>query len=864
MSEAKNRQSRENGRKGSDAAGEFFAVGSPLHAVRASYIRRPADELFYEALLAGRYCHVIAPDQSGKTSLIAATAERLKNNGAQVAVLDLEQLALRDAGTDAGRFYYSVAYRILRQLRIRFELQAWWQDKALLSNRQRFHEFYSEIVLGQTRNPVVIIIDEVQCVEHLPFTDQLLTSVRLAHDARTTDPEFTRLTFGLCGECDPSSLVEVAEMSPFQVTQSIPLRDFNREELSLFATELNLPSDSAAAALDRIYYWTGGHPYLTQKLARAVSRDTPGENIEEFVDGIVSQQFTHRASLGNEPLLNHVQRRVLEDTRRDQLLNLYGRIRKGVDVPTDLGSALQRRLIALGLFTISERGELELRNRIFGDVFTARWANENLSINWRVPAVVALVLVVFLLIPLWYTQWLPNPYVAVLDSPATELEAGETAWTNFRSFPGHTETADRLYRQFIERKAAIAATRADISAVAARAARFDDDTAFVDGLVAGFYDRELAEAVRIEDRDRALFASLEALVAATPERRRRAASLVGDDYASLVASLVVPPLGTRVFDAESLTVTDVEGAGVTQWTLTAQGMRPTEPWQITALEVSPLVRRVIVDQEGTVRRATLTLNISHARHTDLRIKVIAPSGKAVEVETGRDRSSMVDDIRIPSADLAALAGESLAGTWSVSIRDEETGVAGQLVGWNLTLNSQGLVEDFQRGVDIPDPVEVEASGAWLSDDGRYAIARATQSDSARIWDLAFGKPVRAIALNQREAIIGLDAGARRLVSASLDSVSLWDTATGDRVATLPLVGAGIAGRMTADGRHLFMTYPGDTETRFELGSLDALEQVAEFSIAGTPALVAPALAVQRNECRRAGDTELGNLFERVE
>ena len=67
---------------------------------------------------------------------MAATAERLKANGAQVAVLDLAQLVLRDSGNDAGRFYYSVAYRILRQLRIKFELQPWWQDKAMLSNRQ--------------------------------------------------------------------------------------------------------------------------------------------------------------------------------------------------------------------------------------------------------------------------------------------------------------------------------------------------------------------------------------------------------------------------------------------------------------------------------------------------------------------------------------------------------------------------------------------------------------------------------------------------------------------------------------------------------------------------------------------------------
>jgi WD40 repeat protein len=837
MSDAKNRQGGGFAQKGTDSASEFFAVGTPLHAVRASYIRRPADELLFEALLAGRYAHVIAPDQSGKTSLIAATAERLKNNGASVAVLDLEQLVLREAGTDAGRFYYSVAYRILRQLRIRFELQPWWQDKALLSNRQRLHEFYSEVILGQTRKPVVIIIDEVQCVEHLPFTDQLLTSVRSAHDARTTDPDFTRLTFALCGECDPSTIVDVPELSPFQITQSIPLRDFNRREIDLFATELNLPAAAAEAALDRIFHWTNGHPYLTQKLARAVSREQVGEDVGDLVDGIVGQQLAHRGSVNNEPLLNHVQQRVLDDPRRQQLLNLYGRIRKGIEVPTDLASPLQRKLVALGLFNVNERGELETRNRIYREVFTARWANENLKINWQVPALTVLILILFLLVPFWYTQWLPRPYVAELVDPSTELEFAETAWSNFRSFPGHTETADNLYRLYLTRKAELAASVAQIEAVAAYSSRFDTGGELVDSLRAEFFDRAALSAVRDEDRDTGLLAVLDALVVPSPERRQRAASLVGGDYADLIATLAVPRSGRRIFNTSTLTLSDIDGPEVTQWSLTDEGLRRADPWQITALEVTPLVRRIIVDQEGTVQRAALTLNIRHARHADLRIKLIAPSGKTVEIETGRDRSSMVDDIRIPATVLANLVGESLAGSWSLSIRDEEIGVAGHLVGWNLTLNAQGLIEDFQRGVDIPDPVAVEASTIWVSEDGQYAIARATHSDSARVWDLGFGKPIRAIALSQGESLIGLDADARRLVSATLDSVNLWDTASGDRVLNLPIAGAGLAGRLTGDRRHLFVSYPGDAETRFDLWSLDTGERVATFDIAGTPALV---------------------------
>ena len=82
-----------------DATGEFFSVGVPLHAVRAGYIRRRADEQLYNAVMAGRYAHVVAPDRSGKSSLIAATAARLESNGFKVAILDLAQIGDRDGGS---------------------------------------------------------------------------------------------------------------------------------------------------------------------------------------------------------------------------------------------------------------------------------------------------------------------------------------------------------------------------------------------------------------------------------------------------------------------------------------------------------------------------------------------------------------------------------------------------------------------------------------------------------------------------------------------------------------------------------------------------------------------------------------------
>ncbi len=822
-----------------DATGEFFSVGAPLHAVRAGYVRRDADDLLYEAIVGGRYAHVLAPDRSGKSSLIAATAARLEAHGHKVAILDLEQIGVRDGGGDPGRWYYNVAYRLLRQLRIRYDLQSWWHDKSILSNRQRLLEFYSEIVLQFVSERVVVFVDEIQCIENMPSAEQLLASFRAAHNARTTDPDFSRLTFVLLGECDPVSLVAEPELSPFNVTQQILLDDFSREQIDLFSTELNLGVDDAKAALDRIYYWTRGQPYLTQKLARRVSRDEPGGDIAEHIDKLAQTQLAGRAALHSEPHMSHIHRVIVNDTKRKEaMLNLYGRIRKGIEVPADLGSTLQRRLMAVGLIEIDSDGNLRVRNRLYELVFTARWANENLPLRLRVPAMVAGVFLLFALVPFWYTQWFPGIYTSVLTSPTVELDVARSAYENFRSFPGHADTADRFFRSFIEQRARSATTPDEVDAVAGLAGALPEPGRIGETLRAAYWDREAFAALREERRDDALLATLQSLEMSTPRRRQRAASLIYDDYPLLLATLPPQPGGLTAFDPANLLLTSAEGAQISQWSYAAQDLQQRDNWSITALEVVPLVRRVIVDREGIVNRIGLTLNLSHARLADLRIKIIAPSGRAVEIEAGRERATSGEDIRVPASQLQDLVGEPLAGTWSISVRDESLGVAGQFVGWNLKLNAQGAVEDFQRGLNIPDPVEKETENIWFDPNGRYAIARATQSDSARIWDLAFAEPVRAIAVNENESLIGLDAGARRLVTATQDSVNVWDTATGDRIASLPVGAASSTAGLTADGSQLFVTQRGDIETRLELWSLEQEAVVAELAVAGVPSQIA--------------------------
>ena len=822
-----------------DSTGEFFSVGAPLHAVRAGYIRRKADDLLFDTVVGGRYAHVLAPERSGKSSLIAATAVRLESRGCKVAVLDLQQIGVRDGGGgDPGRWYYNVAYRLMRQLRIRFDLQEWWQDKSVLSNRQRLVEFYSEVILQFVPERIVVFLDDIQCIEGLSFADQLLASIRAAHNARTTDPDFSRLSFVLLGECDPLNLIEEAELSPFNVTQPIALNDFSREELELFSTELNLSLKESATALDRIFYWTRGQPYLCQKLARAVARDAHDDDLETFIDRVACQQLAGRAALHNEPHMSHIHRVIVNDEKRvEPLLNLYGKVRKGDRVAADLGSPLQRRLMAVGLLTIDDDGNLGVKNPLYQRVFTTRWANENLPVRLRIPATVAGAVLLLALIPFWYTQWLPRPYVEILTSSSVALETASEAYRNLRSFPAHADIADHLYRTFLQQRGQAADSEEDIERVVGLAAALPDSGRLPQELEADFWDGQALSAKQAERRDDALVASLKSLRMATAQRRQRAANLVGDDYPTLIASL--PDVGgtSAVFDPVNMVLTSIEGAVVSQWSYATQALQRRDDWTMTALEVAPLVRRVVMDRPGTVSRIGLTLNISHARLSDLRIKLIAPSGRAVEVETGLERASSGDDIRIAPQQLRDMIGESLTGTWSISVRDENLGIAGQFVGWNLKLNSQGNIEDFQRGLNIPEPIERESENAWFDGSGRFAIARALQSDSARIWDLALAEPIRAIAVNESEVLIGLAAGARHLATATQDNVNLWDTATGDRVVSIPIGSPSRGAVLTADGTQLFVERRGDIETKLEIWSIETASMTAEVAVAGSPSLV---------------------------
>ena len=105
----------------------YYVVGGPVQPDRDCYQHRYADAELFRRISDGEYCHVLAQRQTGKTSLAASTARKLRERGTLVARVDLTQISSEDPSENAGRWYYSIAYRIVRELRIRADVQTWWK-----------------------------------------------------------------------------------------------------------------------------------------------------------------------------------------------------------------------------------------------------------------------------------------------------------------------------------------------------------------------------------------------------------------------------------------------------------------------------------------------------------------------------------------------------------------------------------------------------------------------------------------------------------------------------------------------------------------------------------------------------------------
>src|SRR5262245_47875908 len=249
----------------------FYVTGGTLSRDALSYVTRQADGDLYSGLTQGQFCYVLTSRQMGKSSLMVRTAARLREAGAGVVLLDLTAIG---QNLTAEQWYGGLLTQIGQQLKMDNELEEFWESHTKLGPLHRWMQAIRHVLLPRYTGPVVIFVDEIDAVRSLPFsTDEFFAAIREFHNRRTEDEELRRLTFCLLGVASPSDLIRDTRTTPFNIGLRIELYDFTESEAAPLARGLEREERVGAAMLKRILYWTGGHPYLTQRLCQAAVED---------------------------------------------------------------------------------------------------------------------------------------------------------------------------------------------------------------------------------------------------------------------------------------------------------------------------------------------------------------------------------------------------------------------------------------------------------------------------------------------------------------------------------------------------------------------------------------------------------------